>query len=82
MNSGKIILGALAGVAAGALLGVIFAPDKGSVTRHNISKKSQDYIDEVKERLDDILYGMAERFSPGKNGSERATTRIKAEEAK
>jgi gas vesicle protein len=28
MNSGKVILGALAGIAAGALIGVLFAPEK------------------------------------------------------
>jgi len=29
MNSGKVLLGVLAGVAAGALVGILFAPDKG-----------------------------------------------------
>jgi gas vesicle protein len=29
MNSGKVLLGLFAGIAAGALLGILFAPEKG-----------------------------------------------------
>jgi gas vesicle protein len=36
MSSGKFFWGVLAGVAAGALLGVLLAPDKGSETRRKI----------------------------------------------
>jgi gas vesicle protein len=32
MSSGKMVLGILAGLAAGALAGILFAPEKGSVT--------------------------------------------------
>ncbi len=48
MSTGKVITGILAGAAAGAILGVLFAPDKGSETRKKIAKKSNDLTDAVK----------------------------------
>ncbi|MCL4481924.1 MAG: YtxH domain-containing protein, partial [Bacteroidetes bacterium] len=41
MNTGKVLLGVLAGVAAGALIGILFAPAKGSRTRRRILKKGE-----------------------------------------
>lgn len=52
MSTGKILVGVLAGLAAGTLLGVLFAPDKGSETRKKISNKSSDAIDELKDKFD------------------------------
>jgi gas vesicle protein len=49
MSSGKVLLGVLAGVAVGAALGVLFAPDKGWNTRKRISKKAEDLEDEKKK---------------------------------
>ena len=43
MGTGKILLGVLAGVAAGATLGILLAPEKGEETR----LKVKEQIDEL-----------------------------------
>ena len=53
MTNGKAILAVLAGVAAGAALGMLFAPDKGSDTRKMISKKGEDLADALNDKIDD-----------------------------
>ena len=48
MKSGKVLLGLLAGVAAGAILGILFAPDKGSKTRKQILDKGEEFAGSIK----------------------------------
>jgi len=62
MTTGKVLLGLLAGIAVGAMLGILFAPEKGSVTRKKVSKKGEDYADELKEKFNKFLDSMSERF--------------------
>jgi len=56
MARGRIILGALAGIAAGALIGILFAPDKGASTRKKIINKGEDYVDNLKEKINGIMH--------------------------
>lgn len=55
MDTGKTVLSLLAGVAAGALLGVLFAPAKGSKTRKKILAKGDDLTDAMKEKIKDFI---------------------------
>jgi gas vesicle protein len=59
MGSGIILLVVLAGVAGGALLGILFAPDMGWNTRKRISKKGEDYVDALKEKFTEFINGFS-----------------------
>ena len=62
MKTDKVVLGILGGVAAGALLGILFAPEKGDKTRKRIMDKSNDYADELKDKLDTLLGTMTNKY--------------------
>lgn len=49
MSKGKLLTGILTGAAAGAIIGILLAPDKGSETRKKIAKKSNDLGGSVKD---------------------------------
>ncbi len=55
MNTGKVLLGVLAGIASGALFGILFAPDKGYKTRRRIIKKGKNYADGLTEKFEDLM---------------------------
>jgi gas vesicle protein len=73
MSTGKILFGVLAGVAAGAVLGILFAPAKGSKTRKKIAKKGMDYADELSGKLKDFMEEMTEKFESAVNKSQGPT---------
>ena len=50
-TSGKILAAVAAGIVVGAVLGILFAPDKGSETRRKINKKGKKFTDDVKDKF-------------------------------
>jgi gas vesicle protein len=62
MSAGKVLLGVLAGVAAGALVGILFAPAKGSRTRRRILKQGENYAEGLKDKFDEYVDNVSEKF--------------------
>ncbi len=50
-TTGKIIAAAATGAAIGAVIGILFAPGKGSETRKKIRDESKKLTDEVKDAI-------------------------------
>jgi gas vesicle protein len=84
MNAGKMILSIAVGVAAGAVIGVLLAPDKGSETRRKISERSNEYADGLKTKFNDFIESVLDKFDSVKAEAENLAHKgmNKAEEIK
>jgi gas vesicle protein len=67
MNSGKVLLGVLAGVAVGALAGILLAPAKGSRTRRRILKKGEKFADGIKDKFNEYADDLSEKLEMAKD---------------
>lgn len=62
MSATKVVLSLVAGAATGALLGVLFAPAKGSVTRRTLIRKGERQVDELKQSFNDFIDSITDKF--------------------
>ena len=62
MKTDKVVLGILGGIAAGAMLGILFAPEKGTKTRRKIMDKGNDYADDLKDKFDTVLGTITKKY--------------------
>jgi len=58
-DNSKVLIGLLAGLAAGAALGLLFAPEKGTDTRDRLSQSIKDLSDSVKDKAADEINNLA-----------------------
>lgn len=50
-NNGKVLLGIVTAAAAGAVIGMLFAPEKGTDFRQKLSGSANDLLDELTNAL-------------------------------
>ncbi len=77
MSKSKVVLGTLAGLAIGAIAGILFAPEKGSVTRKQIMDKGDDYVDELKSKFDKFSDLLTEKFESLKKDAQELANKGK-----
>ena len=54
-NSSRTFLAFLAGVATGAAIGILYAPDKGEVTRDKLSFRLSKYREQLQTLVNDLI---------------------------
>ena len=58
-DNSKVLVGLLVGLAAGAALGLLFAPEKGSDTRDKLSESLKDLGDSIKDKAAEEINNLA-----------------------
>ena len=66
MASTKSFLSILAGLAAGAAIGILYAPDKGWKTRARVKKAAANGYEDMKENLGDLGAKVDEKTAEAK----------------
>jgi gas vesicle protein len=69
-NTGNTLVALLAGVAVGAGIGILFAPDKGSKTREKIKDGYGDAKNNLINKLENVSKGIKNKFSSAKSDLE------------
>ena len=84
MASTKSFLSILAGLAAGAAIGILYAPDKGWKTRARVKKAAANGYEDMKENLGDLGAKVDEKTAEAKETIKnlRETLREKGSEIK
>jgi gas vesicle protein len=81
MKTSNVMLSVIAGAAAGVLVGVLYAPDKGSNTRGKISRKTNEYAQGIKDQLNYIAERVTSPFNGRRDNGLVETPRMKLSEA-
>jgi gas vesicle protein len=66
-NAGRIVGSLLIGAAIGGVLGVLFAPDKGSNTRKKITGKTEDFTKSLKDKINSLVGEAKKEMQEGKD---------------
>ena len=76
-KNSNTLLSFLVGAATGAILGILYAPDKGKNTRDKLSYRLDKYRGNLKELINDLVDGKEKPFSKAKTKGEKVITDAK-----
>ena len=65
------MLGILLGASAGALIGILFAPNQGLNTRRKIVKEGEDLTDALRNQLDTMLEMAGNTYENSKEAAQK-----------
>lgn len=80
MKAGKLLLGLISGAAAGAVIGLLYAPKKGTETRKAISDKSDNYLKDANKGINDFTDSLNHKVEALKNKTKASFAGSKSEE--
>ena len=63
----KVVGALLIGAAIGGVLGILFAPDKGSETRKKLAGKADELTDSLKEKFNTLLEEAKKEFEAARD---------------
>ena len=79
MKSKNIAIGVLSGLVVGALLGVLFAPDKGTKTRKKIADKGNDLKDSFESNMSNLADTIQSKYDEVASKFDKTIDEVKAE---
>ena len=62
MKTKTMLIGVVSGLVTGAVLGILFAPYKGRVTRRKIINQSEDITDAIKDKANEFVDVIGKKF--------------------
>ncbi len=79
MKTSRVVLGIVAGAAVGALIGILFAPDKGANTRGRLVRKGEDFVGDLKDKVNryrDQASEVVEKFADTIHSKEEVKSKV------
>ena len=76
-NGGGVAIALFAGLAIGAILGVLFAPKSGKETRNDLMDKGERFMEMGKESVSDVVEKTKDLAESGKKKIEELKAAVK-----